>query len=257
VEVGNLKQDLYGNQFTFSKMITLQRQPVFDRYYKLIGRFAEGRAPLLVDTAWGYIDTNGHWAIEPIFEAASPFSAHLAAAQMKGQWGYVTQQGSWQIEPRFQAARPFQQNHAVVQSQGQWGVINSVGQWVIEPSFEALGHLQNGMIPFQQQGDWGVRTLKGKTVLQPVYDRIEAMQGGYFRFIRERKGYHVGLDGERKRLMLQQQGLLGPEGNILHPPVLEWIGPFADGLAPVRASQDRTKIGYMNLAGAWVWKPRN
>jgi len=37
---------------------------------------------------WGFLDTDGGWALEPSFEAAGPFSEGLAAAK-NGAWGYV------------------------------------------------------------------------------------------------------------------------------------------------------------------------
>lgn len=42
---------------------------------------------------WGFLGTDGSWAIEPSFEAVGPFSEGLAAAS-HGAWGYIDREGA-------------------------------------------------------------------------------------------------------------------------------------------------------------------
>ena len=52
---------------------------------------------------WGYIDTTGHFAINPTFAEARGFSGGLAAVKLsKGSdWGFINERGGWVVEPGF------------------------------------------------------------------------------------------------------------------------------------------------------------
>jgi hypothetical protein len=80
--------------------------------------FSEGLAVARLGERWGYIDRQGHWAIEPRFENALPFFEGLAAACEPGgdepcRFGYLDRRGGWAIEPRFRWAMHFSGGRAI------------------------------------------------------------------------------------------------------------------------------------------------
>lgn len=81
------------------------------------------------DNLWGYLNTNGKVAIEPIFKNVKPFNNGIAIVQQEiirqktvfikswtnpqkketkeTLWGYINEQGEYIISPRFYEAHPF------------------------------------------------------------------------------------------------------------------------------------------------------
>jgi hypothetical protein len=50
----------------------------------------------------GYIDTEGKWVIDPIFDMVpSSFTGDLAMALKDGLWGLIDLSGKWVIEPHY------------------------------------------------------------------------------------------------------------------------------------------------------------
>lgn len=47
---------------------------------------------------WGYVDKDGKWIIDPIFDWAEDFSENLAAVEINGKIGYVDVTGDFVIE---------------------------------------------------------------------------------------------------------------------------------------------------------------
>ncbi len=80
------------------------------------GSFHEGRALVLIDGKFGFIDTSGKVAIQPTFEAARSFSQGVAPAKdcASHKWGYIDKSGKFVIEPRFNDAFPFFDERAAV-----------------------------------------------------------------------------------------------------------------------------------------------
>jgi len=63
---------------------------------------------------WGFIKTDGSWAINPQFEHASDFSEGLAAVRNNGEWGFINQQSSFIVNPQFEDVKDFKDDLAAV-----------------------------------------------------------------------------------------------------------------------------------------------
>ncbi|MFC6227815.1 WG repeat-containing protein [Paenibacillus allorhizosphaerae] len=52
----------------------------------------EGLAAVRADLGWTYIDADGNWLFEPIFDRAGPFSEGVAYVELKGKdsFGYIS-----------------------------------------------------------------------------------------------------------------------------------------------------------------------
>ncbi len=72
-------------------------------------------------------------AISPCGVDISDNGPSLYPMPRNSQWGYVTSDGEWAIEPRWAYAEPFSEGRAIVDDGGMWGVINREGNYVLEP----------------------------------------------------------------------------------------------------------------------------
>ena len=61
--------------------------------------FSEGRAPVMVDEKWGYIDPSGAYIIEPQFDEALPFKDGAARVRInvgeRQTYGYIDRAGKF------------------------------------------------------------------------------------------------------------------------------------------------------------------
>lgn len=68
-----------------------------DQSINVAGHFANGLIPAEIDFRWGYLDSNGNWAIAPQFFAAEPFIGGLATVQYASvpeQWAIIDTGGA-------------------------------------------------------------------------------------------------------------------------------------------------------------------
>ncbi|MFN3168731.1 MAG: WG repeat-containing protein [Phycisphaeraceae bacterium] len=167
--------------------------------------------------AWGYIDREGKWAIEPRFVEsrdypgvpAGDFSDGLAWFQVvemderykldaegnmvrdgegkpvmqpypRRRIGYIDLDGEVFIEPRFEMAADFGEGLAGVRdkSQSAWGFIDRAGKRVIAPKFEAVGRFSEGLCAVKHHGKWGYIDKQGGWVIEPAYAEARQFLGG-------------------------------------------------------------------------------
>ena len=86
----------------------------------------------------GFIDPEGHFAIQPRFEAAQDFQEKLAAIRIGGLWGFIDTSGTLVIAPRFEQVQSFREGLAAVKLAEKWGFIDRAGLLTIPPRFEGV-----------------------------------------------------------------------------------------------------------------------
>jgi len=79
-----------------------------------LSSFNEGRALILVNGKWGYIDKKGDVVIKPEYDGAGNFWEGLAAVQVGEKWGYIDGAGRMAIKPQFDEAWAFSEGLASV-----------------------------------------------------------------------------------------------------------------------------------------------
>ncbi|HYE30000.1 MAG TPA: WG repeat-containing protein [Methylomirabilota bacterium] len=96
---------------------------------------------------------------------------------------------------------------------------------------------------FSVEGDFklGVLDWRGQTILPPVYEALRELHRGVAPFSRADR--YTGLFG-----------LLNQSGDVIKFPMFNYIGNFAEGLAP--ASLRDKQWGYINTSGDFVIEPR-
>lgn len=123
---------------------------VFGKQFEAGTDFYGGSAAVQSDGKWGYMDTSGHFILEPQWAEAHNFMDGLAVvAAQKGKtlkYGYINSKGSWVIEPIFDEAREFSQGLAVIKKGNKYGYIDQSGNIIIKPSFENASPFQRETI---------------------------------------------------------------------------------------------------------------
>lgn len=158
---------------------------------------------------WGYIDTDGAWAIEPEHEGVEQlpglvpcgdFSDGLAwiliaepavrnqldergelardadgdvidETYLKMRYGYINRRGDRVISPMYQQAQDFGEGLGGVVFTGSegWGFIDRKGKRAISPQFEGVGRFAQGLCPAKENGLWGYIDPEGEWVIEPIF----------------------------------------------------------------------------------------
>ncbi len=130
--------------------------------------------PVFEQISWWEADW---WDENPlnVFENLLPKSDHLLPCRRNNQWGFIGTNGIWAISPRFEEVRPFSGRHwvspgriAAVKVGNLWGFIDRFGRIVVTPRFEMAFSLENyGEMGDRRQpralvrlnGQWGMLQL--------------------------------------------------------------------------------------------------
>lgn len=193
---------------------------------------------------WGYLDTDGKWAIEPQFRAAGNFSKNglapvqeesngkygfidksgtyiipphydtalefdvkgFACVQLNKKWGYIDKNGNQQIKFLFDTAEPFTESGlALVSVNGKYGYIDTEGAYVIDPKFEMAFDFLAVSAFVYLYGGWGKINKKGEWIINPQFDLALPCSDGQSIFVMQ--------DG--------RFGLCDNDGNYLVEPTYE------------------------------------
>ena len=135
--------------------------------------FREGRAAVLVDGRWGFIDRTGRTLAE--FDEARWFNEGMAAVRMGEKWGFVDASCKIKIPPRFDAvshwvegdplAACFSHGRAAVRLGKMWGYIDETGAFSIQPVFDEALDFHEGLAAVKLNGRWKYINRSGQVVL--------------------------------------------------------------------------------------------
>lgn len=89
----------------------------------------------------GFIDKNGKFVIQPIYQWAEPFYGKYAPVTKGNNYGYIDTTGKLVIPYKFVLAESFSEGLAAVNDGTVWGYINETGNYVIRPQYGSFeGH---------------------------------------------------------------------------------------------------------------------
>ncbi len=132
--------------------------------FREIREFSEGLAAAQIDAKkvldrkWGFINPQGEWVIEPVYQRVGDFSNGKAAVMQRQKWGYVDKSGALAIAPQFRSAEPFGEGFAVVDVNT---IIDAQGKTV--GTFQLEGKISSTF----QNGRAVVEDLKGFYHIKP------------------------------------------------------------------------------------------
>lgn len=122
----------------------------------------EGLVPAERDGAWGFMDRNGRWVIEPRFGLVMPFRNGVAAAAEAQEdeeallstaaWGLIDATGRWTVAPELQNLGRYGDAHVMARRRDRWGLMNRDGTWRITPRFAQRDEWLDLAIPGLEPG---------------------------------------------------------------------------------------------------------
>jgi uncharacterized membrane protein YhaH (DUF805 family) len=184
----------------------------------------------------GFIDINGIWVVQPIYDDAGEFSEGLAKVEIGGKAGFIDKKGNWVIQPIYDYALEFSDGLARVKTGGKYGFIDKKGNWVIQPIYDYASIFSEGLVIVEIGGKYGFIDKNGNLVIQPIYDLLSS-------------GFSEGL---ARVIISRKYGFIDKKGNWVIQPIYTAAGDFSEGLAMVAISG---KYGFIDKKGNWVIQP--
>ena len=152
--------------------------------------------------------------------------------------GYVDREGKEVISTKNDYVSPFDKNGlSYVMTKRKWGVMDRTGAYVIPAQYEEIYPLSEDLFAVRMDGKWGFIDRAGTVVIAPTYDQVVSF-GESVASVRKDAAWH-GIDKAGKDVLTL-------------PPGVAELGPFAEGLMPVRVGK---LWGYMDHAGKFIIDP--
>lgn len=211
------KKDRFGLIDTLGKLLT----PIS---YDKIFPFKEGKARIMVNGKYGFIDENHLVAVQPIYDNALDFSEGFAAICLGKLWGFINKDGIQEIMPMSPSVGNYKDGIAPAARDGKMTYINKDGRLIVVPKYAYASEFYNGMAIVSTDGKKrGIIDGKAKTLLPEEYDDIQ--------FLKKSNLAKIKQDGEWKLMNLRT---FKP---ITKKSYLE-IGEFSEDLVLARAEKN-------------------
>lgn len=224
-----IKEPKYG-------LIDTLGQIAVNAVYDEIGSFSEGRLSVQRNGMWGFVDRNGLEVIPCRFREVQNFSEGLAAVKLGNNWGFIDKQGHIEIDFNYLRAGNFQNGLAWVYTNEGAGYINQEEEFVIPTAFDRAHDFHQGVARVMVDNKYGLIDTRGRWIQRPRYTDIAPF---------DRHGLAIVTYGNSS----VRYSLINLEGYMVtHSPYRE-IGPFHEGLAPVK---DRNAYGFIDTTGRLV-----
>jgi hypothetical protein len=229
----------------------------FEYDHKDCWSFSEGLAMVKIGKYYGFIDTNGKVAIQPIFRQvrSMQFSCGLASVrdEKSGRWGYINRKGENVIDFKFDEAYLFEEQIAWVRDNygDMWYAMDTAGKRLFDLNVTYSWGYKEGLCGVKMDNKYGIIDLKGNWVVEPVYDWIHVYYGyGWISFFNQ-------IDGVAK------WGVLDRNGNEIVPAnYLKTLRNDGDCSmvelyeGDCENDVDKCSLGYANTKGEIIWEPR-
>lgn len=167
-------------RFMLSANTILSRCPELGTIHAF-GTFAEGMAPVLADTGWGFIDAKGNVRIHPQFCSVAPFSDGVAAVGWPAPspaLGPVEGQ-SWE-DADAAAEREEAQGKPV-----SWGLVDREGSVLCRFSCDSMKRLPGHLLGILVNGRWQVVEWDGDEVLSTTFTSLTSCGPSLFHAVSE------------------------------------------------------------------------
>lgn len=242
---------------------------------------------------YGFIDRNGQWLIQPVYQRVSYYSEGMCAVQQDEKYGYINSAGELTIAFQFEDAGNFYEGLAAVKINGWTGFIDQTGKVVIEPRYTcAVSHPRfvGGIAPvfgadektgyINQQGEWVIENkfhsassfVEGKAWAMTEEQDESAehgftIKGGYIdttgNYIINPE-YDFGWDFSEGFATVWRRSddkmekiwkLIDAQGQVVldHLPYRN-VGAMSNGLIPIQ--NEKMAWGFMNVNGEVIIEPR-
>ena len=221
---------------------------------------------------WGYVGTDGEYAISPAYSGAARFSNGYAPVQFgdaHGLWGFVDAAGNKVLGPVFASLGICSDEGlaaALEDSSGLWGFADTDGEWAILPTYRHVRRFTEGFAGFYDVDRelWGFMDAAGKTVIEPTFldvlpfsrgvapaqDAKTRLWGLIDTAGKWTAGPHWLAMGERSGDLFPAHGSPANVYDIEGADAAAWEEYVNTG------GDQRFEYGYIDDAGTWVHKPQ-
>lgn len=204
----------------------------------------DGLAPAQTKSEkFGFINRDGQFVIEPIYDDASLFNFGRAPVSKDGEWYFIDIHGNSVFDKTFQEANRFMENGLafVTFKDGQAGFINLSGEVVfyVNPDWRIDGgfNQHDDLLAFHDGEYFGILNREGEILVNPVFDSLE---------FSTHHDLHCFRRGDR-------YGYVSSEGQIIITNIFKKAGPFGtSGKAPVifdDLESDESYVGVLDSNG--------
>lgn len=165
-------------------------------------RFSNGLVSTqVVNGRWGYLNKDGEWAIEPIYDAGSDFSEGIARVQVDNRIRYIDVKGNTiyehEMQNRLQIFRnPFFNGRAIIKDKENWKIIDSRGN-VLKSlhGYDSVSDLRDGFAIINVKGKFGFINQDGDQIVSPVFEDVNDFSDGMACVSVRGKGSYINSTG--------------------------------------------------------------
>lgn len=197
------------------------------------GLFRDGLAFALIDNKYGFLDKQGHFALQPKYDNVTSFSNGLAGVQIDGKWGFMDKLGNIIIEPQFEFVESFSEGISKVLHKSMYAFIDIYGQFITAERFESAGSFSNGLARVMQNKKYGFIDRSGKLVIDFTY--LNAYD------------FTEGLAPVR---IGNKWGFINTKNEVIIKPEYDLALNFKHGIAKAWRG---TQLHYINRRGEIIW----
>jgi WG containing repeat len=158
-----------------------------ERYRKLLF--------LRLEKRWGFVDSHGEWAIDPVFNSVRSFSEGLALVSDGRTGRFIGPQGDTLLTVPFPIVHSFSEGLARVGEAGRLGFIGRSGEVVITPTYEAAGDFSHGRAAVRLDGLWGYLDTEGRMTIPARFQLAGRFKGPLARVVEQGVEMYVNQTG--------------------------------------------------------------
>ncbi len=240
--------------------------------FESFNTYENGYAAVKKDGAWGIIDTNGSFVINPIFEEVQ-IGSDCFLIKDKSKYGFLNFDGTTLIEPQYYNASCFYYGYSIVKNiHGEYGIVNRndlvtkeipncsflfqigpdrfwkintdsglVGiidannHWIYSTSISQFTILSDTLAVSDNHNKLAYITCNGIFLTEYIFDEALSFQNGYARV-------QVG----------SKWGVIKSDGSWQIQPAFDELTNYSEGLFGAKQGK---LWGFININAQWVIQP--
>ncbi len=211
-----------------------------------------------IKRSYGFINQNGGYEINPIFDKAFSFHNGIALVQKSSEWKFINKKGENVFNKTFSEARNFSEGLAAVRLEGEnFGFIDTAGVFVVKQQYEEVGDFIEGFARVKSEKKWGYIDKTGKEFVIPQFCVANDYSEGLAlvgKFINNKLTMYSYID-KTGNIAIQLEEGDEPPSKPSNSNENEIGGDFINGLAMINVSEKGNV--FIDKTGEIVIKPKN
>lgn len=219
---------VYSNKEKFGFKDRDSLEVVVPLKYDYIGPFHEGKAVVMINTRYGYVDKNGNELTRFKYDFAEDFKNGFAKVMRDNKWTLINSKCEEIVPFHYDKINDFNNGLALVELKEKFTLIDKNGKQITEKYYDNI-EIVNDFIIVELDGFLGVLSKEGTQILTCDFDEIEV----FFKNLLKVK-------------LNEKFGLYNKNRNELLPCVYTSIQKFANNLIKIEVDN---KFGFLDKNG--------